>query len=100
MNKADSITALQTQINAANLSLEDMTILTEWMIEKIKTKRSEKNLDASVAFKVGAKVRVINPGRKYDGAEGTIIRRNPTKAVIALDQYRELSVPYSMLELR
>lgn len=93
-----TVKQLVNEINASNLSIEDLRILNELVVRNIKAKRSVQVAAAKATLEVGMSVRVNHPklaGRTFELAE---IRR--TKATIRPrgEMWGGYNVPLSLVE--
>lgn len=91
-----NIQALVNEINNSNLSVEDLRILNQLVVRKIKAQRNTDNLLASASLLVGDVVRVNHP--KLEGLTGRITKINRTKCNIQITSTGQgYTVPMSIV---
>lgn len=93
-----TIKQLVNEINASNLSIEDLRILNELVVRNIKAKRSVQNAVAKAILEVGMTVKVNHPKLAGRTFELTEIRR--TKAAVRPrgEMFGGYNVPLSLVE--
>ena len=77
-----NIQSLVNEINNSNLSTEDLRILNQLVVRKIKAQRKSENILASVSLQVGDAVRINHP--KLEGLTGKITKIKRTKCDITI----------------
>jgi transcription antitermination factor NusG len=73
---------LVNEINAANLSIEDLRILNQLVVRKIKAQKTAAALSNAATLSVGMVVRVNHP--KLEGLTGKITKIKRTKCDIKI----------------
>lgn len=94
-----TVSQLIKEINKSDLSIEDLSILNELIVRKVKAMRKEKNQAAKNKLTIGMEVKVNHPklmGRTFELVE---IRR--TKAVVRPfgERIGGYTVPLSLVEV-
>jgi len=93
-----TIKQLVNEINASNLSIEDLRILNELVVRNIKAKRSVKVAVAKASLEVGMEVVVNHP--KLAGRTFELVEIKRTKASVRARgaMFGGYNVPLSLIE--
>ena len=91
-----TIKNLVNEINSANLSIEDLRILNQLVVRKIKAQKKAEALSNAATLTEGMVVRVNHP--KLAGRTGTITKIKRTKCDIRIDALGSYVVPMNIVE--
>ena len=87
---------LVNEINAANLSIEDLRILNQLVVRKIKAQKTAAALSNAATLAVGMTVKVNHP--KLKGRTGEITKIKRTKCDIRFENVGHYTVPMNIVE--
>lgn len=90
-----TVSALVKEINNSNLSIEDLRILNQLVVRKIKAERKQQALQNAAVLQEGMVVRVNHP--KLAGRTGTILKVKRTKCDIEFTTLGRYTVPMSIV---
>ena len=90
-----TVSALVKEINNSNLSVEDLRILNQLVVRKIKAERKQQALQNAATLAEGMVVRVNHP--KLAGRTGTILKVKRTKCDIEFTTLGRYTVPMSIV---
>jgi transcription elongation factor len=91
-----NIQALVNEINSSNLSIEDLRILNQLVVRKIKAQKTAAALTNAAQLSVGMTVKVNHP--KLKGRTGIITKIKRTKCDIRIDALGSYVVPMNIVE--
>ena len=91
-----NIQSLVNEINSSNLSIEDLRILNQLVVRKIKAQKKFEALTNAATLAVGMTVKVNHP--KLKGRTGTITKIKRTKCDISIDSLGTYVVPMNIVE--
>ena len=87
---------LVNEINTSNLSVEDLRILNQLVVRKIKAQRKAESIIAGATLQVGDVIRVNHP--KLEGQTGKITKVKRTKCdIIMTSSGHAYTVPMAMV---
>ena len=90
-----TVSALVNEINNSNLTVEDLRILNQLVVRKIKAERKSQALQNAATLTEGMVVRVNHP--KLSGRTGTILKVKRTKCDIEFAGLGRYTVPMSIV---
>jgi transcription antitermination factor NusG len=90
-----TVSSLISEINAANLSTEDLRILNQLVVRKIKAQKTAEALNNATQLSVGMVVRINHP--KLAGRTGTITKIKRTKCDINITGLGSYVVPMNIV---
>ena len=93
-----TVKQLVNEINASNLSIEDLRILNELVVRNIKAKRSIQVAAAKATLEVGMTVKVNHPKLAGRTFELTEIRRTKAGVRPRGEMFGGYNVPLSLVE--
>ena len=93
-----TVKQLVNEINASNLSIEDLRILNELVVRNIKAKRSVQVAAAKATLEIGMTVKVNHPKLAGRTFELTEIRRTKASIRPRGEMFGWYNVPLSLVE--
>lgn len=93
-----TVKQLVNEINASNLSIEDLRILNELVVRNIKAKRSVQVAAAKATLEIGMTVKVNHPKLAGRTFELTEIRRTKASIRPRGEMWGGYNVPLSLVE--
>lgn len=93
-----TVKQLVNEINASNLSIEDLRILNELVVRNIKAKRSVQVAAAKATLEIGMTVKVNHPKLAGRTFELTEIRRTKASIRPRGEMFGGYNVPLSLVE--
>ena len=93
-----TVKQLVNEINASNLSIEDLRILNELVVRNIKAKRSVQAAAAKATLEIGMTVKVNHPKLAGRTFELTEIRRTKASIRPRGEMWGGYNVPLSLVE--
>lgn len=90
-----TVSSLVKEINASNLTVEELRILNQLVVRKIKAQKKAEAILNSASLNEGDVVRVNHP--KLEGHTGTIIKIKRTKCSIRFSALGTYDVPMNIV---